>query len=190
MSDKEIKEKEPESKKKAILKEIIEYVKIIVVVALVVGVVNHFFLLNARIPSESMETTVMKGDQLFGNRLAYNKEDPERFDIVIFKFPDDESQLFIKRIIGLPGETVTIKDGEVYINDDPTPLDDSFLNETMETPEELTFTVPEDSYFMMGDNRNNSWDSRYWDDHFVERDQILAKAGFRYWPLNKIGFID
>ena len=72
----------------------------------------------------------MAGDQIFGNRLAYLFSDPERFDIVIFRYPDDESQLFIKRIIGLPGETVTIEDGKVYINDSTEPLDDSFCPET------------------------------------------------------------
>ena len=128
---KTVNEKESQNKVKG-KSELWEYVRIIVAVVLVVGIVNTFFLLNARIPSDSMENTIMKGDQLFGNRLAYKNEDPKRYDIVIFKFPDDEKQLFIKRVIGLPGETVTILDGKVYINDDPTPLDDSFLPEKME----------------------------------------------------------
>lgn len=169
--------------------EILEYIKIIVAVVLVVGVVNSFFLLNARIPSDSMENTIMEGDQLFGNRLAYKKEDPQRYDIVIFRFPDDESQLFIKRVIGLPGETVNIIDGKVYINDSSTPLDDSFLPEKMEG-DFGPFEVPENCYFMMGDNRNWSNDSRFWQQPYVTRDQILAKAVLRYWPLNKIGFVE
>lgn len=169
--------------------EIWEYIRIVVVVVLVVGIVNSFFLLNARIPSDSMENTITKGDQLFGNRLAYRNNDPERYDIVIFRYPDDESQLFIKRVIGLPGETVTIVDGKVYINDDPTPLDDSFLPEEMEG-DFGPYEVPEDCYFMMGDNRNWSNDSRFWQNTYVRRDQILAKAILRYWPLTKIGFIE
>ena len=73
-------------------------------------------VINARIPSPSMEKTIMTGDQLFGNRLAYWRDGPERYDIIIFYFPDDESQRFIKRVIGLPGETVEIRSGKVYID--------------------------------------------------------------------------
>ncbi len=181
--------KEPEKEGKSkVVSEILEYVKIIVFVGVLVFVVNNFFILNARIPSESMENTIMEGDQLFGNRLAYKNSDPERYDIVIFKYPDNEKQLFIKRVIGLPGETVNIVDGKVYINDDPTPLDDSFLPEKMEG-DFGPYQVPEGCYFMLGDNRNWSNDSRSWTNTYVRRDQILAKAALRYWPLTKIGFI-
>ena len=110
--------------------EIWDYVKMIIIVVVVVLVINNVVLINAKIPSESMENTIMTGDRIFGYRLAYGFnmnlfgneiskkwKDPERFDIVIFKYPDDESQLFIKRIIGLPGDKVEIKNGKVYIND-------------------------------------------------------------------------
>ena len=168
--------------------EIFEYLKIILVVGVIVLIINNVFIINARIPSESMENTIMKGDQLFGNRLAYKNEDPQRYDIVIFKYPDNPKQLFIKRVIGLPGETVVIKDGKVYINDDPTPLDDSFLPEEMEG-DYGPYEVPEGCYFMLGDNRNCSNDSRFWENTYVERDQILAKAALRYWPLTRISLI-
>ena len=117
-------------KKKSLWKELWEYVKMILFVVIVVLVVDNFLLINAVIPSESMENTIMTGDRIFGNRLAYLFDDPERFDIVIFKYPDDESQRFIKRVIGLPGETVEIREGKVYINGSDTPLDDSFTPET------------------------------------------------------------
>ena len=116
--------------KNSIWKELWEYIKMIIFVVVVVLIVNNFLLINARVPSESMEKTIMTGDRFFGNRLAYLFDDPERFDIVVFKYPDDESQLFVKRVIGLPGETVEIKDGKVYINGSETPLDDSFTPET------------------------------------------------------------
>lgn len=182
------KEKTEKEGKSRVVAEILEYVKIIIVVGALVFVINNFFVLNARIPSESMENTIMEGDQLFGNRLAYRNSDPQRYDIVIFKYPDNEKQLFIKRVIGLPGETVNIVDGKVYINDDPTPLDDSFLPEKMEG-DFGPYQVPENCYFMLGDNRNWSNDSRSWVNTYVRRDQILAKAALRYWPLTKIGFI-
>lgn len=168
-------------KKKSLWKELWEYVKMILFVVIVVLVVDNFLLINAVIPSESMENTIMTGDRIFGNRLAYLFDDPERFDIVIFKYPDDESQRFIKRVIGLPGETVEIREGKVYINGSDTPLDDSF---TPETPVGNfgPYTVPEGCYFMLGDNRNNSRDSRMWDNPYVKREKILGKAVLRYFP--------
>ena len=102
-----------------------------------------------------MEQTIMTGDRVFGNRLAYKTKDQERFDIVIFKYPDDPSQLFVKRVIGLPGETVNIVDGKVYINDSEEPLDDSFCPETPQGSFG-PYEVPEGCYFMLGDNRNHS----------------------------------
>ena len=96
----------------------------------------------------------------------------------------------IKRVIGLPGETVTIKDGKVYINDSEEPLDDSFCPETPLSDGDGVYQVPEDSYFMMGDNRNLSRDSRFWINKYVSRDKILGKAVLRYWPLNKIKLLN
>lgn len=170
----------------------------IIFVVIVVLIVNNVVLINAKIPSESMEKTIMTGDRVFGFRLQYGfnmelfgKEiskkwkDPERFDIIIFKYPDDESQLFIKRLIGLPGETLEIREGKVYINGSETPLDDSFVPET---PMPMNFgpvEIPENSYFMMGDNRNHSNDSRFWDHTFVTFDHIVGKAIVRYYPSIK-----
>lgn len=182
--------------------EVWEYVKMILLVIVVVFVVDYVILINAQIPSQSMETTVMKGDRLFGNRLAYGFnlrifgndvfskkwKDPERFDVIIFRYPDDESQLFIKRLIGLPGETLEVRDGKVYINGSEEPLDDSFVPETP-TGDFGPIEIPENSYFMMGDNREHSNDSRAWEDPFVEFHQIVGKAWFRYWPLTEISLI-
>lgn len=169
----------------SILEELWEYIKMIIFVVVVVFIVNNVLLINAKIPSESMEDTIMTGDRIFGNRLAYINKDPQRFDIVIFKYPDDETQLFIKRVIGLPGETVEIRDGKVYIDGSETPLDDSFTPEPPQGdwgPE----VVPEGSYFMLGDNRNRSKDSRFWTNTFVKKEKILGKAVLRYFPSPKL----
>ena len=157
-----------EKKKNAILSEVLDYVKVIAFAVIFVLIVNNFILINALVPSESMEKTIMTGDRIFGFRLAYKFEEPERFDIVIFKYPDDPEQkeLYIKRVIGLPGETVNIVNGKVYINGEQTPLDDSFCPETP-IGDFGPYTVPEDGYFMLGDNRNCSKDSRFWENTYV-----------------------
>lgn len=171
--------------KHSIWGELWEYLKMIIFVLVVVLIINNFLLINAKVPSESMEKTIMTGDHFFGNRLAYLFDDPERYDIVVFKYPDDESQLFVKRVIGLPGETVEIKQGKVYINGSEKPLKDNF---TPETPlgDYGPYVVPEDSYFMLGDNRNHSGDSRFWQQPYVKKDKILGKAVLRYFPGIKI----
>lgn len=146
-------------------------------------------IINARVSSPSMEGTIRTGDRLVGSRLEYLVREPQRFDIIIFYYPDDETQRFIKRIIGLPGETVEIRDGEVYIDDSPQPLPDDFCPETPRG-NFGPYQVPEDAYFVLGDNREISRDSRYWNNPYVKRDKIIGKALFRYWPIEEIGKIN
>lgn len=162
-------------------RELMEWVIVIEVAVVFAVILNQFIIVNASIPTASMETTIMTGDRVFGNRLAYIKEEPERGDIVMFKFPDDERQLFIKRIIGLPGETLEMKDGKIYIDGSETPLDEPYLN-VVPVGDYGPISIPEDAYFMMGDNRNNSADSRYWSNTFVYRDKIVGKAVLKYFP--------
>lgn len=164
-----------------IKKEILDWVLVIVIAAAIAIFLNCFIVVNARIPSASMETTVMTGDRLYGNRLAYINKDPERGDIVIFRYPDNEKELFIKRVIGLPGDKVEIIDGLVYINDSETALVEPYVN-GIPIGSFGPYEVPADCYFMLGDNRNNSADSRFWHEHYVHRDKILGKAWFRYFP--------
>ena len=182
---------------------VLEYVKLIAIVVAAVVVVDGIILINAQIPSASMEKTIMTGDRIFGFRLAYGinvdlgpiqihtkMKDPERYDIVIFHYPDNEKKLYIKRIIGLPGETLEFKGGKVYVDGSSEPLDDSFATGITyfkgASMPEGTVTVPEGSYFMLGDNRQNSKDSRYWHNQFVAFDKIVGKALFRYWPITKM----
>lgn len=150
--------------------------------------IKNYIIINANIPSGSMENTIMTGDRLFGYRLAYNNKLPERGDIIIFKFPDDETENYVKRIIGLPGESIFIDGAHIYINGSETPLKEDYLKEDWVTGTgPYSFEVPEDSYFVLGDNRNNSLDARYWNNTYVTKDKILGKAMFRYYPFKDAG---
>ena len=168
-------------KKSSWQSELIQWAAVLIGAIILAVLINSFVIVNAQIPSGSMENTIMTGDRVFGNRLAYTFSDPKRFDIIIFRYPDDESQLFIKRIIGLPGETVEIRNGSIYINGSEEPLEDVETKEPMEGSFG-PYTVPEDCYFVMGDNRNNSRDSRMWDNPYVKKEKILGKAVLRYFP--------
>ncbi len=168
------------SKKKAIIKEIVTYLIIIAVAILLAQFITRFLIINAEIPSSSMYPTIQKGNRLFGNRLAYINSDPARGDIIIFYYPDDESEKYVKRVIGLPGETVEIHDKAVYINGEK--LDESEYLGIETYGNYGPYIVPEDSYFVLGDNRSDSLDSRFWVNKYVSREKIIAKAWFRYYP--------
>ena len=179
-------EDEKEKKQGGLGKEIFEWVKIIVSAALIAFVLNTFIIANSEVPSGSMENTIMTGDRVIGSRLSYRFEDPKRGDIAIFRFPDNEKIYYVKRIIGLPGETVDIVDGKVYINGSDEPLDEPYIREPMIPEAPMHFEVPENSYFMMGDNRNYSLDARYWQNHYISRDKMVAKVFFEYFPTPKV----
>lgn len=162
-------------------KEVFSWILCIVITLGLTGIITNFVIINANIPSGSMENTIMTGDKLIALRTSYWFSDPERGDIIIFEYPDNEEEWFIKRVIALPGETVEVRDGKVYINNSDTPLNEPYIKE--EPVEDFgPYTVPEDGYFVMGDNRNNSNDARDWNTHYVSRDEILGKAWFRYYP--------
>ena len=180
--------KRKREKRKA-LREMLEDIALILFVVIVVMVLQNYIIVNARIPSGSMETTIMTGDRVFGNRLAYRDETPQRGDIVIFKYPDNENELFIKRVIGLPGEKIQIIDGLVYINDSKEPLEEPYLT-VVPVGSYGPYEVPEGHYFMLGDNRNASKDSRLWNNPYVAENKILAKAVFRYFPFHTMGTIE
>lgn len=183
--------KEKEEEKFDIKKEIRSWIFTLGFTVLFIVILKNYVIINAMVPTGSMENTIMPEDQMFGNRLAYVFDEPERGDIIFFHFPDDESQKFIKRIIGLPGEKITIKDAKVYINDSEVPLDEPYLKDTWTVrtgPYE--FQVPEGCYFVMGDNRNSSQDARVWRNPYVAKEKIIGQAGFIYYPLDRIGVVE
>lgn len=174
-----------EKKKKSFLREVLEFVIPIILAVAIALFLKNCVIANAKVPTGSMLNTIQEGDRIIASRLAYLNDDPERYDIIIFKYPDDESQYFVKRVIGLPGETVNIVNGIVYVTktDGTTiQLDDSFVTNCVPVGNFGPYVVPEDSYFMLGDNRNNSEDSRYWENKYVKKDKIIGKVLFRYYP--------
>lgn len=182
-------EKEQKSeKKKSLLWEVFSWV---LTFALAIGLallLKSYVIINATVPTGSMEHTIEPGDDLFGLRLTYYFSDVERGDIIIFHFPDDETQKYVKRVIGLPGETVTIDDGKIYIDDSETPLEEPYLKDKwVQATGPFEFEVPEDGYLVMGDNRNDSYDARYWDNTYVTTDEIIGKAYFIYYPFSRFG---
>lgn len=170
------------NKKQEIIKEIISWALYILGAVLFALFLTRFVIVNAFVPTGSMESTIMPKDRLIASRIHYLIGNPERGDIAVFRFPDDEEVLYVKRVIGLPGETVEIKDGTVYI--DGNLLEEPYLKEKP-IGDYGPYKVPEGSYFMLGDNRNNSKDSRKWNNKFVKKEKILGKTLFRYFPSIK-----
>lgn len=187
---------------KYFIKEALSWVLVFVVAFAIAYFVDNVIIINATVPSGSMENTIMTGDRMIGNRLAYRFGEPKRGDIVIFEYPDDvndpdvkKPKLFVKRLIGLPGEKVEIKDGTIYITNRQDGTTDGIYEEDylwedwVNANTGFSFDIPEGQYFMLGDNRNNSKDSRYWKDPFVERKEIKAKALLVYWPFKHAGLV-
>ena len=173
--------KEKKWNKKSIFKEVRDYVFLILLAFALAFLMNRFVYANAEVPTGSMIPIVQPGDRLIVNRLAYLFDEPDRGDIVMFAYPDDESENYLKRIIGLPGEKVEIKDGLVYINDSSKPLDEPYINDPP-NGDFGPYNVPENSYFMLGDNRDESKDARYWDVKYVKKEKIVGKAWLKYYP--------
>lgn len=192
--------KKEKKKRPLLLDTAINLLEIFVAAFILAEVMTHFVLINAEVPSESMENIIEPGDRLFGFRWAYAFQDPERFDVIIFRYPVDESQNFIKRIIGLPGETVEIRQGGIYVNGADEPLEEPYLPEKwIDDNDGYVFQVPKDSYLVLGDNRNISLDARFWAEQalveqvtdnekeaqkytFVTSEQILGRAIIKYYP--------
>ena len=150
---------------------------------LAVILIFHYVLTVNFIPSGSMEGTIQTGDVVLAT--CYDKTDVQRYDIMTFIPPDHPDALYIKRVIGLPGETICVRDGEVYA--DGVKLDSSFVPEKMGTAGDGIYEVPEGCYFMLGDNRNHSLDARFWENKFVPEENMVAKARVTVFPFQNIG---
>lgn len=172
-------------------KEVKSFAFTLLVTLAIVFVLKNYVIINANVPTGSMENEIMPGDNILGFRLAYLKEGPERGDVIFFYFPDDETQKYVKRVIGLPGEKVTIIEGKIYINDSEEPLEEPYLKEEwIKGTGPFVFEIPEDSYLCLGDNRNRSADAREWNNPYVAKEKIIGKAIFTYFPIDRWGMVE
>lgn len=175
-----------------VVKDIMEMVILIAVVILFMCFFLKYVGQRTDVDGYSMYETLDHGDNLWIDKLTYHFKDPERFDIVVFL--QDEDVYYIKRVIGLPGETVRIdEEGTIYINNEPLE-GDCYGYETI-SPDMIgrayqDVVLKEDEYFVMGDNRNGSEDSRFYNVGNVKREQFEGKAVLRIWPLSKFGKIE
>lgn len=157
---------------------LVEVLRTIAVSFIIYYIVFNFLLVNAVIPSGSMENTINIGDRVLAERVVFKINGIERGDIVIFHPTSGvKDKYLIKRVMGLPGETIEGIDGYVYINGKK--LNETYVKDLLD--EDFgPYTIPENHYFMMGDNRTNSYDSRLWDIKFVSIDKIIGKAILKY----------
>lgn len=201
------KEKLKQRKKKRLLHkiwlEIADTGKTILISFAIFVIVFNIFLINANVPSGSMEPTLQTNSRLIANRLAYKLGgDVKQGDIIIFPAPDSPDKLYVKRVIALGGDTIKIEKGKVYIKkkdeENYVGLTENYVINKSYCPDtpyqniECDFgpyEVPEDSVFVMGDNRPNSNDARYWTNKAVPKKDIKGKAVLTYWPFNKFGII-
>ncbi|QGP93055.1 Signal peptidase I S [Neomoorella glycerini] len=158
----------------------------LVIAAVLALIIRSFLFTPFYIPSPSMEPTLYPGDRIIVNRLAYRLGEPQRGDVVVFRYPLDPSRDYIKRVVAVGGDTVEARNNVLYINGQPQPMA-SYLPPGIVYSDFGPIKVPPNSYFMLGDNRNNSADSRVWGT--LDRKLIIGKAVLVFWPLNHIGLI-
>ena len=176
--------------KKSVIGETVSFILYIAVVFLVTFLVIHYVGQRTQVSGSSMEYTLSDGDNLIVDKISYRFYEPERFDIIVFPFQQEEDTYYIKRIIGLPGETVQIgEDGTILING--MELEESYGREVIQEPGAAAepLTLREDEYFVLGDNRNASSDSRDPSVGMIQREDIVGRAWLRIYPFDKVGFI-
>lgn len=175
---------------KKVLKEILSTSLYLLVVLGLTYLVIHFVGQRTQVEGKSMEPTLYDQDNLIVDKITYRFKEPKRFDIVVFPFQYAENTYYIKRIIGLPGETVYIdENGSIYINDEL--LEEDYGKEIMEDSGRAyePITLGEDEYFVLGDNRNNSSDSRDPVVGNIHRNDMIGRAWVRIWPLDRFGVL-
>lgn len=163
---------------------VIAYIVVIVVVAVLF---NRFFYAPMRVVGNSMNPTFQNGDVLLVSKLAYEKDNPKRFDLVVFSYQYDIHTWYIKRVIGMPGETIEIRDNKIYIEDEELQEYYGIYEQEKVFDDYGPYTLRSDEYFVLGDNREVSVDSRSGDVGPVKKEMFIGKASFRLWPFDAVG---
>ena len=176
----------PEKIEQSKTKEIVGLVIYCIIVVVIMFLVIKFVGQRTIVIGDSMNPTLQDGENLITDKITYRFKEPKRFDIIVFPYKDNTSKLLIKRIIGMPGETVQIENGRVYINGHE--LNEDYGNAVMNDGgiAANAITLGEDEYFVLGDNRNNSQDSRFASVGNVHRSDIIGRAWLRIWPLDEV----
>ena len=179
-----------EERESSILRELGGWILYILIIIGLTYLIITFVGQRTRVSGSSMETTLHNGDNLIVDKLSYRFRDPKRYDIIVFPYKYEENTYYIKRIIGMPGETLQIKDGYVYIDGEKL-TSDIYGNELIEDPQtaEEPVTLGEDEYFVMGDNRNHSMDSRDPSVGVLKKSALMGRAWVRIYPFNNVGVI-
>lgn len=162
----------------------VDLVETLLVALCLALLIRHFIIMTSLVPSESMVPTFLVKDRLFVNKFIYRFHEPERGDIVVFKSPNGDGKDYVKRLVGLPNDVLEVKKGDIYINGVPVIF--SGVTVLFDYDYYGPVIVPEGHYFMMGDNRANSLDSRRWTDPFVPRKDLKGKAWFTFWPISRM----
>ena len=157
-----------------------------VFIAFIISYLITLYYSKYKIDGYSMEPTLRHKDAIIINKFIYYFKKPQYGDIIVFPYQKDPSKKYIKRIIGLPGEVIDIKEGAIYINGHP--LQEPYITKSWKTKGNITypFTIPKNHYFVLGDNRDHSSDSRFYDVGTIEKSKIFGKAWIRIWPLKSI----
>lgn len=173
------------------MKDIITMLVYFIIVVMVSFLIVHFIGQRTQVSGRSMEPTLYDEDNLIVDKITYHFTKPDRYDIIVFPYKENKTIYYIKRIIGLPGETIQIIGNDIYIDDKR--LDEHYHKEAMEEDTEGVAIDPiilkEDEFFVLGDNRNHSSDSRDPDVGIIKKSSIIGRAWFRIWPLNRIGIL-
>ena len=172
------------------VREVLSTILYLALVILAAYLIVTFVGQRTEVNGSSMENTLDNGDNLIVDKISYRLGSPKRFDVVVFPYPQNPSTYFIKRVIGLPGETVQIdSSGKIYINGQV--LEENFGREVISNPglAQEPIKLGEDQYFVLGDNRNNSMDSRDSRVGLISGKSMVGKAFLRIWPLNKFGLV-
>ena len=174
---------------KNVVKEIISTILYILAVLLGTYLLITFVGQRTSVSGSSMEPTLSNNDQLILDKISYRFSEPKRFDIIVFPFQYKENTYYVKRVIGLPGETVQIKGGFIFINGEVLSVEDGLEQVSLAGRADTPIQLEEDEYFLLGDNRDSSEDSRFSNIGNVKREQIYGKVWFRILPLLKLDFI-